>query len=498
MNIDLDHQRKAEKSILKRMGQIGGNIASVFASDVMNRASTFLVYAMVGRYLGTLEFGQLSLALTFFQTFQLFAIAGLQTLIMREVSKKKDETSRYIFNGGVIVLVFSVLSLLALGGLTTALNYSPDTTLVILTLSLSLIPYALGVITDAIFQAWERMHYIASGNLVANLIKVGLSFLLLTQGYQLSHIVAVIFLSHVVNLIVKWYWLTKHIIKPTFSFEPPFAWSLVKATTTFLAIRSSKAILNSLDVIILSKMAGEIEVGLFAAAFQIMVPIGLVFESTVTAVFPIMCKNYDGTFQRMKVIAEQLLELLLAIVIPTSIGIFFFSDTALSLLYGNEEFGQSATILRIVVWVLILRVFTQVMGSSLVASMQEKKTLRIFLVNVVATVIFAPIFIIQFGLYGAAFGALAIRIVDFIQHYIPVSRMFAGFNIFKLVWKPIIGGLVMTGFLNYMKDQNLFLTILSAGIIYAAVLVIVALWNAGGIEQLKLSYLSPWTDKSRA
>jgi O-antigen/teichoic acid export membrane protein len=56
--------------------KVGGNALSILTSDVMNRAASFVIYAMVARHLGAQEFGQLALAFSLFYMFQIFAIAG--------------------------------------------------------------------------------------------------------------------------------------------------------------------------------------------------------------------------------------------------------------------------------------------------------------------------------------------------------------------------------------------------------------------------------------
>src|SRR5258708_32401113 len=73
--------------------KIGGNALSILTSDVMNRATSFVVYALVARRLGTFEFGQLSLALSLFYTFQVFAVAGGKTLIVSRVAQGRSPTS---------------------------------------------------------------------------------------------------------------------------------------------------------------------------------------------------------------------------------------------------------------------------------------------------------------------------------------------------------------------------------------------------------------------
>ncbi len=59
-----------------RFRTVLSNTVSLMASDVINRVSSFVIYALVGRYMGAFAFGQISLALSLFYTFQVFAVAG--------------------------------------------------------------------------------------------------------------------------------------------------------------------------------------------------------------------------------------------------------------------------------------------------------------------------------------------------------------------------------------------------------------------------------------
>src|SRR5258708_14928233 len=94
--------------------KIGANALSILTSDVMNRATSFVVYALVARRLGTFEFGQLSLALSLFYTFQVFAVAGGQTLIVRQVAQDRSQTRMYFVYGCMSVSLPSFISLGAL------------------------------------------------------------------------------------------------------------------------------------------------------------------------------------------------------------------------------------------------------------------------------------------------------------------------------------------------------------------------------------------------
>jgi len=136
----------------------GGNALSILTSDAMNRATSFVLYAMVARHLGAHEFGQLSLALTLFYIFQVLAVAGLKTLTIRQVTIDRSQTGRYFTTGCAIATFSSLSSLVLLFGFVRLMHYPTDTALVILLLCLGLLPNAISAICDGIFQAWERMH----------------------------------------------------------------------------------------------------------------------------------------------------------------------------------------------------------------------------------------------------------------------------------------------------------------------------------------------------
>lgn len=472
-----------------------GNTIAILGSDVATRIATFILFALIARYLSTFEFGQLALGLTLFQSFQLLAVAGLQTLITRELAKAPLKTDLYLVNSSLVVTITSSLSILILILLTRIMAYASSTTTIIIILSLGLFPYSLSMICDAIFKAREKMQYVAYSNLLVNVIKVALAFLLLVQGYGLYELVILLILSHVFALISKWWFLLRHIVSmPKLNVDLHFCIQLTKSTVTFLGINGLNAVMNSLTVVLLSKFIGEVAVGFYVAARQLIIPVELILMSVVTSVYPMMCRFFEPTFQRLKQLTEQVLESLLVIVLPAIVGLFFLADQILVFLYGNSDFLEASVVLRIIVWTMILRVFAKVFGIVLVAGLQEKVTLRILLIDLLAALIFGPLLISQFGLIGAAVSSVIVRVVDYIQHYVPVRRLFkSGIPFVRIMWKPIVACLCMALYLISALESYLLLTIALGGAIYLAVLSVLVIRSAGGIHQFKTKYLVLWS-----
>ena len=199
---------------INRVRRLVGNFASLLTSEVVNRATIFVLYAMVARYLGAFEFGQLSLALSLFFITQVLAGVGLKTLVTREVAKDRTKTGLYLVNGSAIVAVGSLLATTALLFFVRLANYSPGTASIILLLSLGLLPFSLSVINKAVFQAWERMHYIAWANVPVNVAKVGMAFLLLRQGHGLFELILLLLACCVAILGIEWWLMLRHLCFP--------------------------------------------------------------------------------------------------------------------------------------------------------------------------------------------------------------------------------------------------------------------------------------------
>jgi O-antigen/teichoic acid export membrane protein len=247
--------------------------------------------------------------------------------------------------------------------------------------------------------------------------------------------------------------------------------------------------MGSVNILLLSKLAGEKEVGLYSSANQLMVPLMLIYQGIVLSVYPIMCRKFDTSPQSLKRISEYLIELLLVIALPIVVGLYFLAGQVLLLLYANKDFVLASAVLRIIIWTSVLTALTNVLGQVLWASLREKVTLRIVVVDGLVGLLLGAILIGPFGLVGAAVAAVLTKVVDFIQHFVSVSRLLGGVPLGKLLWKPVVASAGMAGYLALVKDQDITITIIFAGLLYLGLLFALAAWSSGGFRRLKARYL---------
>ncbi len=470
------------------------NVASILTSDVLNRATTFVIYILVGRYLGAFEFGQLSLGLTLFYTFQVVAVGGIKTLITREIAKDKTKTEKYFLNGSMLVGVFFILSITSLLLFIWVMKYATETAVIILILSLGLLPYALSAVCEAVFQAWEQMHYIAYANVPTNIAKVFFACLILAQGHGLFHLIILILAVHIARLGIEWWLLRQFVSRSLMRIDLRFSLGMTKKTITFLGIDSIIAIWSGMNVLLLSKLATEIEVGFYSAAVQLMVPVKLIYLSIVLSIFPIMCRKFDSSIQSLKNITEYLIEFLFAVAMPAAVGLFFLADRVLPLVYG-KEFLVASSALRVMSWTLILTALTSALGQLLLASQREKVTLRIVAFSALVNLLLGVVLISRYGVIGAATATLLTGVFNFFQHYLSVSKLLSTIPLARLAWKPCFAVTIMAIYLKLLGKQSIFLIILSAGVIYGTALLVLTVWSVGGLYQFKSKCRLLWSQQ---
>jgi len=468
---------------------IGGNALSILTSDAMNRATSFVLYALVARRLGAHEFGQLALALSLFYTFQIFAIGGLKTLIIREVARDRAQTGDHFLNGAAIVVATSLCTMAAAFGFVRLMNYAADTSLVICLLSLGLLPSALSAVCEAIFQAWEEMRLIPWVNVPGNLCKVGSAFLLLSSKQGLFAIIVVLLLSMLAVAAAECWILVRRFPVRGARLDFRSALRMARSALTFLGIDGSVAIESSLNLILLSKLSSESQVGFYSAAVQLMAPVLLVYQSIAQTILPMLCKEIGPDSLRLKQTAERATEFLLALALPTVVGAIFLGDWLLVLAYRNPVFLQAFPALRIIFCVLVLQVFSSMLGQVLVAVRRERVVLRIAVVDILLNICIGWLLIGRFGLVGAAITFFLVRMACCLQHCVAVWDILQPIPIVRIAWKPALAAVGMAACLILTDGRSRILSGMAATLVYFAALAALTVWTSGGPREFRAKYL---------
>src|SRR3954447_397875 len=377
------------------------NWVSLVSSDAATRASIFVVYVLVGRELGTVAFGRMALALSFFYVFQIVAGGGLKTLLIREVAKAPEATGLFLANAQVVTLGFSGAAVAGVVAAVAVLDYSAATSSTVVLVSVGLLPFGLSAVYEAVLQGHERMSLIARATVPLAALRVVAAFALLLVGLGLKSVVLALFVSYAVTAALEcWYVRTR---LPSFAghrASGAVVRRLIRASIPFLGIDVLVAVTSTAATLLLSKFGSETDVALFVAAAQLTVPVSLVLRNAVLSQFPGMSRAFMTDPAALRGTFDRLLTIVLTISVPAAVALSALAAPVLELVYDGPEFASGARVVRIAACQLVVASVAAALGPLLFAGLRERVNLRILAVDAVCMLILGPTLTSSFGLMG--------------------------------------------------------------------------------------------------
>lgn len=475
------------------MGQlktIAKNSAVLLTSQIISYIFTFFLTIYIARYLGTEGFGILSFALAFTGMFSVLADMGLNTFMIREVSRDLSARDKYVSNIFVIKTLLAVLTLFLIVVTINLLNYPPETILVVYILALNIIFNSISGIFNSTFQAYQKMEWQSLGTILNSTLL--LAAVLITIYLNLD-VVAFASCYLLVSAVVLSYSFIIYIWKfnlPNFQVDFSFWRPTLGEAWYFGLIGIFSTVYVWIDTIILSFFQGNQAVGIYNAAYRLVLV--YLFIPTVfnMSIFPVMSQFFINAPDSLKKTVEKYFDFMVIIGTPLAMGTTVLASEIILLIFGAQYLG-SIIALQILVWSSLF-IFLNSPLVQLMASIDRQQTLtRIVAICMVVNIVLNLIFIPRYSYLAAS---IITVITEFLVLAIClyVSGKF-GYNILRRKSKFIIKVLLASGLsgvlILYFKDFNLPLTVLAAFLTYIILIYISKCIDPEDIELIK-DYLS--------
>jgi O-antigen/teichoic acid export membrane protein len=403
------------------------NSISILINRVTQSIATFVLTAAISRLLGARELGQYLLAFSFYYIFMSLASQGLKVLFTRELSKRPEDIEYYFVNGTLLQLLLSIVSYILLVGIVYLLPYSSETSNVCYIFALAIVPFSLSNITEAIFQAQERMHLIAISTVPIYIIRLLIIIWSMRLGYGINTASIVMALSEVIILFVQWVAIFQQLPHIKWKIDIQFMLQTLWEVRTFLAIEGIAIFGQRMQILILSVVGSEVLVGLFGGITQLMQPFLIIAESINLAIFPSLSKASNLDRKEQQSIAEGIADILACAAIPFCIGILYFGNDLLLFVFDDPNFSQATLALNLVALTLVSLCFMRPLCYVLVANGLERINLHIASITTISNLILGAILISKFQLLGAALNVFIIRIAGFLM-----TLFYTDKNLFKM------------------------------------------------------------------
>ena len=246
---------KAEQRIFK-------NTLSLSVGKILSDLATFLFLIYFARVFGTSFFGQYAFAMSLGGFLSILVGLGLNTLVIREISKNKSQDAKYMGNMLVTQSVLAIISWSLIAFFVLLSDFDESTKLITLIIGAYQILYKLTQLIHSQFKAHEDMEYSAFLEIYHKvfILLFGLLTIILWRDPVITLLIYPI--SALSMLLISIKISFRKYGRPDFKVNFPFIKGLLNKAFPFLLMLILGQFYDRLGVILLTAIQGDEATGL--------------------------------------------------------------------------------------------------------------------------------------------------------------------------------------------------------------------------------------------
>lgn len=381
--------------------RIAKNTVFLLFTQIIIYLIGFLYVIYSARYLGVLEFGMLSFALSLTGILSFFTDFGLGSLATREVAKNKSLTSKYVGNILAIKFLLSIATLIIISIIIIIMGYSGQMEIILYLFTFYIIFNSFSSTFCSIYQAYEKMEF-QSITQISNsiLILIGIIFAI-NKNYDVIGFASIYFISGILIFLFNIVIFIWKFTAPKLKFDLKFWKKSLKIGLPFGFGALFISIYFSIDSVLLSIIQGNTSVGYYNAAYRLAYALLFVPTAYFTSIYPVMSKYYKNEGNLLTIMYRRSFKYMFIIVILIAITTTLLADKIILFLYGVDYYG-SIIALQILIWAIFFSYLAYSPTYSLYSVNKQKTHAKITFIGMIANIILNLISIKLFSYIGAS------------------------------------------------------------------------------------------------
>lgn len=377
-----------------------GNSFWILLEKASRIISGILVGILVVRYLGDQQYGIISLGLSIIGVLTIISTLGLDSLIVREIITRKDQSEIILGTSFTLRFLGSILVVL----LTTAwayINKPIDIVLIFFLLSLSIVFQSFAVI-DFFFQSQVKGKITAITQVITLSFSAIVKLCLIYFEAELIWFACMAALEAGVSALLQIYFYHQQGYQVfRWKFERLEAKNLLVLAIPLIISTAIQMLYLNADTLLIDKLlnnmglVGQYNAGLRISQASYFIPVAI-----CAAVFPGIVNNRNNrTLQLTRL--TQLYSLMLWLAIAIIVGSQLLGDWVIGLLYGHK-FPESAAIFKIHVLGSIPVFWGTAWAMWMLAEQRQKYVVAMQVLIALTVLILDYLLIPKIGISGAA------------------------------------------------------------------------------------------------
>ena len=229
-----------------------------------------------------------------------------------------------------------------------------------------------------LFQGIEKMGLLVIVNTIPRILMCVITFLVVknSNDYHLALLIQVLanFASSILSLVLVFHFKLISFIKPNLKNAKDH---IINGWHIFATSLSSN-LYTTTNTVILGLVVGDIPVGVYSASDKIIRAIIGLLSSITQVVFPRVNVYYAESKEKCLHFVKQIIFTMSAICLIIAVGIYFFADDIIKIMYKNGDFLSSVDVLRYSVLLPLFSVINGVIAINIFITFGYKKALLKF------------------------------------------------------------------------------------------------------------------------
>ncbi|RIK43887.1 MAG: hypothetical protein DCC55_04310 [Chloroflexi bacterium] len=382
------------------------NTIALAGSNLWRIATSFLLQLLIARQLGLEMLGAYTIAMAYLNVCQVVGELGLPGLLVRDLSQRPEHRLAYFRIALSLQLVASLVIWGVLALLAWLLPLTPTTQMALWIVGASLPFAALTSVTQTLFQADERMELILGVEAVINTLILVASVIALWFGASLFILVGLLIATQALSALIGLLLVrqTGLLAAPQETVPLDLA-RLTRRASPFLGFSIADVLLQRIDILLLSVVAGETVAGIYSAAYQLVRVLLKLVQSFWRALYPTLSRLYQEVQPRYVRLATLGLHGALLLLLPCAVLLSLLAQPALQLVFGSDSL-PATPVLQILVWSAPLLLIETFAATVLMVEQNPVQSLLVSSIHFVGIVLLLPGLTTTWGAVGTAWAVV--------------------------------------------------------------------------------------------
>ncbi|MBD3306098.1 oligosaccharide flippase family protein [candidate division KSB3 bacterium] len=450
------------------------NILSLLTSQFISKLFSLFCVIYLARELAVEQFGLYGVGMAYLTLFAALADGGMSTVTIRDVAQDHTRSDEYfahvlVLRGLLTVGAYGLM--LGLGSVWQSSDFPPA---FIALCGVFLFPEAIRKLGVSMLSAYERMDLVA----VLDVLSIVLRYLpffgaiFLGQTLQIAFVLLAgvwMGVAGIWALVTRKYCLTRW----KAPINPAQLWHILYESFPFGILFFLTIVYFKADIIMLSKMQGEIAVGFYEGAYKFIEASMFIPVSIVHVLLPVMSRTFVADKASYNKVFLHSTRILALSILPVCIGVSFFAQEIILLVYG-EAYLPSAPALALLIWALFFIFLNAPVGNIISTSKMIHAFLPYAIGNMLANIGLNLLLIPHYSFLGASFTTLFTECTGFAIQLWFANRILGNApEILGIVGRLLIAGAGTSGVFWMTRSLVLFpLNVLLALGVYLVLLLL--------------------------